>query len=128
MECFSGAHFELFDEFISPDFEFQYPNVPAGVEGLKAIVKKNNETFQDWQPKVHDLLAADDKVVARWSCTGIHGKSFLQETPTGKKVELKGISIFVLKDGKVCKDWAESDNLGFLTQLGALPQTDFAPR
>jgi predicted ester cyclase len=127
MECFSGAHFELLDDLLSPDFEFEYPNVPPGIEGLKAIVKKNNETFENWQPKVHELLAEDDKVVARWSCTGIHTKSFLGEAPTGKEVKLKGIAIYTLKDGKVCNDWVESDNLGFLTQLGALPTTDFTP-
>lgn len=125
-DCFSGGHLEVIDEIISPDFEFEYPNLPAGVEGLKAIVKKNNECFEGWHFEMHDVLAVDDKVVVRWSASGIHVRPFLGESPTGKEVELKGISIYMLRDSIICRDWVEPDNLGFITQLGALPPMEFA--
>ena len=126
MDCFSGGNLEVLDEIISPEFEFEYPNLPPGIEGLKAIVKKNNECFNGWQFTMHDVLAVDDKVVVRWSASGIHVKSFLGESPTKKKVQLKGIAIYLLKNGMILKDWVEPDNLGFLTQLGVLAPIDFA--
>jgi len=124
MDCFSGGHIEVLDEILSPDFEFEYPNLPPGIDGLKAIVKKNNESFKGWQFSMHDVLAVDDKVVVRWSASGIHVKSFLGESPTNKEVRLKGIAIYLLRDGRILKDWVEPDNLGFLTQLGILGPID----
>ena len=125
LECFSGGHLHVIDEIVSPEFEFHYPNMPSGIEGLKAIVQKNNDSFKDWSFKIYDLLAEGDKVVSRWSATGIHEKSFLGEPPTGNKVKLKGISIYQIQDGKIIKDWVEPDNLDFLTQLGILEFVDF---
>ena len=128
LECFSGGHLHVIDEIVSPEFEFHYPNMPSGLEGLKAIVRKNNDTFTDWSFKIHQLLAEGDRVVAQWSATGIHAKSFLGEPPTQKKVKLKGISIYQIKDDKIYKDWVEPDNLDFLTQLGMLEFVDFTKK
>ena len=128
LECFSGGHLHVIDEIVSPEFEFHYPNMPSGIEGLKAIVRKNNDTFKDWSFKIHQLLAEGDRVVAQWSATGIHAKSFLGEPPTQKKVKLKGISIYQIKDCKIYKDWVEPDNLDFLTQLGILDFVDFTKK
>ena len=128
LECFSGGHLHVIDEIVSPEFEFFYPNTPPVIEGLKAICRKNNNTFTGWSFELHQLLAEDDRVVAQWSATGIHAKSFLGETPTQNKVKLKGISIYQIKDGKIYKDWVEPDNLGFLTQLGVLESVDFAEK
>ncbi len=125
LDCFSGGHLEVLDEIISPDFEFEYPNLPEGIEGLKAIIKKNNDCFEGWHFTMHDVLAVDDKVVVRWTASGTHVKSFLGEPPTEKEVELKGISIYMLKNGVIRKDWVEPDHLGFLTQLGVLSPMDF---
>ena len=125
MDCFSGGRLEILAEVVSPDFEFEYPNLPGGMEGLRAIIKKHNDCFKGWHFTIHDMLAADDKVVLRWSASGTHVKSFLGESPTGKDVQLKGISIYQLKDGMIFKDWVEPDNLGFMTQLGLLAPVDF---
>lgn len=125
LECFSGGHLHVIDEIVSPEFEFHYPNMPSGLEGLKAIVRKNNDTFTNWSFKIHQSLAEGDRVVVRWSATGDHDKSFLGEPPTNKTVTLKGISIYQIKDGKIYKDWVEPDNLDFLSQLGVLEFINF---
>lgn len=125
LECFSGGHLHVIDEIVSPEFEFHYPNMPSGLEGLKAIVKKNNDTFTNWSFKIHQSLAEGDHVAVRWSATGGHDKSFLGEPPTNKTVQLKGISIYQIKDGKIYKDWVEPDNLDFLSQLGVLEFINF---
>ena len=47
------------------------------------------------------------------------------EPSTGKEVHLKGISIYVIKNGKIAKDWVEANYMDFLTQLGVLSPFDF---
>lgn len=125
MECFSGGHLDVLDEVISEDFEFEYPNPPSGMEGLRAIVRKNNTCFEGWQFEVHDIFASSEKVSLRWSASGTHVKSFLGEPVTGKMIYLRGISIYWLRDGKIFKDWVEPDNLGFMTELGLVAPVDF---
>ena len=119
-EALSGANVDVIDEMVSPEFEFSYPNAPAGREGLKAICSKNHDTFEGWSLEIHQLLAEGDRVVAQWSATGVHAKSLMGETPTQERVKLKGTSIYQVRDGKICRDWVEADNLDFLTQLGLM--------
>ena len=119
-EGFSGGDLKVVEEIFSPDIELVDPNLPPGIEGIKAIVRKNNETFEDWAFELHDVLAVDDKVVVRWTGSGIHTKSFMQETPTNKRVSLNGLSIYQIRDGRIITDWVIPDNLQFLMQLGVI--------
>jgi len=41
--------------------------------------------------------------------------------PNNKVVEITGISIHRVIDGKLVEHWANADLLGFMQQLGALP-------
>jgi predicted ester cyclase len=42
--------------------------------------------------------------------------------PTGRQVELKGITISRIEGGKIVEDWDSYDNLSFLQQLGLVPE------
>ena len=121
MEGFSGGDLKVIEEVMSPDIELHDPNLPPGIEGVKAIVRKNNEAFDDWTFTMDDVIAVKDKVVIRWAATGIHAGSFKGETPTGKEVRLHGIAIYRLQDGVIVEDWVVPDNLQFLMQLGVIP-------
>lgn len=120
LEGFSGGNLDVIDEVISPDFDLQDPNLPPGIEGLKAIVKKNNDAFENWHFTLHDVIAADDKVVVRWTGSGIHANSFMGETPTAKEIQLNGIGIYQVLDDKIVTDWVVPDNINFLEQLGIM--------
>jgi len=120
LEGFSGGDLSVIDEVMSPDIDLHDPNLPPGIEGVKAIVRKNNAAFDGWSFTIHDMLAVDDKVAVRWTGTGIHANSFMGEEPTGKEVHLNGLSIYQIADGKIITDWVVPDNLQFLTQLGVL--------
>jgi predicted ester cyclase len=46
---------------------------------------------------------------------------FLGVQPTGKPVEWTEIHFFRIVDGRIAEHWANFDQLGILTQLGAIP-------
>ena len=119
-EGFSGGNIAVVEEIFSPDIKLVDPNLPPGIEGIKAIVRKNNATFEGWSFVIHDLMAIEDKVIARWTGSGKHIRSFMDEPPTNKRVELNGISIYQIANGRIVTDWVIPDNLQFLTQLGIL--------
>ena len=117
---FSGGDLVIVEEVFHKDINFVDPMFPNGLDGLKALVKKNNEAMSEWQFTIEDMLCDGDKAAVRWSATGIHTGSFMGESPTGNRVNHKGTGIYEIINNKVVSDWLISDNLGFVTQIGVL--------
>lgn len=51
--------------------------------------------------ELDDLIAHDDKVVARFTNSGTNTGAFLNHPPTGKHAEWLGIGIYTLRDGRI---------------------------
>jgi predicted ester cyclase len=68
---------------------------------------------------VEDMVAEGDKVAVRWTWSGKHTGDYMGMAPTGKPVTMTGVSIIRVVGGRITEEWDESDNLGFMTQLGA---------
>lgn len=117
---FSGGDLAVVEKVFHQNIHFDDPMFPNGLEGIKALVKKNNEAMSEWQFTINDMVCDGDKAAVRWSATGLHTGSFMGESPSGNRVNFKGIGIYEIKDNKVVSDWLMSDNLGFLTQIGVL--------
>ena len=68
-----------------------------------------------------------DKVVTRLRGRATFTGEILGIPPNGKVVEITGISIHRIADGKLVEHWANADLLSFMQQLGALPAPEQAP-
>ena len=79
------------------------------------------EAFSDIQFTLEDLLAAEDKVVARFMAHGTQTGAFQSISATGRAATVSGIAIYRLAGGKVVEQWLEYDQLSLLQQLGVLP-------
>ena len=66
---------------------------------------------------MEDLLADEDKVIARWTFTGTHKGQFFNIRPSGKKVTYPIIAIYRIVDGKIAEDWHIFHTLGLWQQL-----------
>jgi predicted ester cyclase len=71
--------------------------------------------------EIHDQIAQCDLVVNRVTWRGIHSGVMAGVPATGRSVELKGLNMFCISDGRVVEQWAELDMLGLLQQIGAIP-------
>jgi len=79
------------------------------------------EAFPDIQFTLQDLLAAEDKVVSRFTVRGIQTGAFQGIPATGRAAAVSGIAIYRLVGGKVVEQWLEYDQLGLMQQLGVIP-------
>ena len=79
--------------------------------------------FPDLNATVEDVIAEGDKVVTRVTFRGTH-QGEIEEfgPPTGRQVEIKGISISRIEGGKIVEDWDSYDDLGVMRQLGLVPE------
>ena len=70
---------------------------------------------------IHDQIAQDDLVVNRITWHGVHSGTLAGVPATSQSIELRGINMFRIKNGRVVEQWAQLDMLGLLQQIGAIP-------
>ena len=80
-----------------------------GHEGARQSVALYLALFPDLRFEVDDQVSDQDKVASRWTLRGTH---------KGREVELRGIVISRFEDGRIIEDWAASDTMELVRQLG----------
>lgn len=122
---FTKGDLSAVDRYLTDDFVAHDPPM-AGMSGDGAGFREAATTIRaalpDWHSDVHLLVAEGDYVVEQFTASGTHRGEFMGAAPTGRTVTLPGINIFRLRGGKIVERWGTLDTLGFLTQLGVIPQ------
>ena len=117
--CFNAGDLGLLGELVSPDYVG--PQGSRGPAGFKEIVVGLRTAFPDIHYTIEDIVAEDDKVAVRWTWSGTHQAAFRAYGPTGKAISNTGAGMFRLTAGTIVAAALETDRLGFLQQVGAVP-------
>ena len=123
-EVWNLGKLDVVDEVLAKDYVGHIPSMPEGVhgtEGFKQLITVYRTAFPDVHLTVEDLIAEGDRVVARWVTRGTHTGDMMGIPPTGSQIEIMGISIFHVIDGKVKEEWEGFDSLNLMQQLGVIP-------
>jgi predicted ester cyclase len=122
-EIWSQGSLTAMDELFAPGFVSHYPGDPTpNRESYKQWVAMNFAAFADVKCTIEDIVAEGDKVVVRWTWRMTHSKGeYMGIAPTGKQVTMTGMCILRIVGGKIVEEWGNSDDLGFMQQLGAIP-------
>lgn len=94
---------KLADEIFSE--RFSNNGVIVGPAGPKSNIRRRLAAFPDLSSVPEQLLSVDDKVVLRLRWTGTHDGPYLGVQPTGKRVEVRGITIWRFDEEMVVEDW-----------------------
>jgi len=94
-----------------------------GLEEAKQFYSMYLSAFPDLNATVEDVIAEDDKVVTRYTIRGTH-QGEIEEfgPPTGRQVEIKGITIHRIEEGEIVEEWERYDNLSVMQQLGLVSE------
>jgi steroid delta-isomerase-like uncharacterized protein len=90
---------DALDELFTQDYTVNGTRI--GVAGVKQVVQFLHTALSDISAELHEIVAEDDKVVIRWTIRGRHAGHFMGTPPTGKELEIKGINIYRVVDGKI---------------------------
>ena len=115
---------DILEEVYAPDLVWHEPDQEVrGYEEVRNFVSMYKTAFPDLHVTVEDAIVQGDKVVTRYTVRGTH-QGEIEEfgPPTGRQVELEGITIHRIEDGKIVEEWERYDNLGILQQLGLVPE------
>ena len=124
-EVWNKGNVAVADELFAPTYTHHNsstPDVGRGPESEKKRATLYRNAFSDMRLTIEDLVADGETVVARWSCRGTHKGELNGIAPTGKQVNMTGISIARFTNGKMTEGFVNWDALGLMQQLGVVPE------
>ena len=129
-ELFNTGDLAVADENPSQDSLIHDPtlgDLPRGPEGDKHVVNLYRSAFPDANITVEDQVAEGDEVVTRWTGRGTQQGELMGVAASGNRVEVSGITIIRVFEGKIAETWTNFDALGLMRQIGAIPEPGQQP-
>ena len=121
---FTQGRLDAMDEVMSDDFVSHDPQVPTEARGPAAareVISTYRGAFPDVRMVIEDVVEQRDRVAIRWTATGTHEGELNGLHPTGRHVEVTGMTIQRIAGGRVVEAWSNWDTLGLMQQIGAAP-------
>lgn len=79
----------------------------------------------DLETTVTRVVAGEREAAVEWRMTGhFTGAPFQGLDPTGKRIELRGLALFQVEDGRIAASTAYYDGMAFARQVGLMPAQD----
>jgi predicted ester cyclase len=101
------------DSLVAPDVVFRNPPaVVKGIDDFRKLVATLRAAFPDLHFTREDELAEGSKVAIRWVMRGTQGT---------RKMDVSGMDIFLIENGKIRQIWVSMDSLAQAQQLGTVP-------
>ena len=96
---------------------------PTGRAGMAAFFAELFDAFPDWRFEVVETVAEGDGVAVRWRARATFAGpgSFMGFEPNGARVDIEGVDLVRVRDGRVSVIDAYMNGAELARQLGALP-------
>jgi steroid delta-isomerase-like uncharacterized protein len=114
-----------FDEaLLAPDYRVHaQSHEERTLAEQQAAVERYRESSPDLQKEPEDVVATEEKVVVRYTMTGTHEGEFEGIPPSHNEIEIAGVAIFRVEDGRIAESWYLGDLLTAVEQMDALPES-----
>jgi steroid delta-isomerase-like uncharacterized protein len=88
-----------------------------GPDQFQAVRAELLKALPDMKIQVEEVLASGENVVVRWVFHGTHSGHGLECAPTGRKVDVGGMTWLKIRDGRIYEGWDRWNQNAFLRQL-----------
>ena len=121
-EIFNQGKFQLADEIYDPNFQNHGLHRSVDLKTDQDAVHAEKKAFPDLRMSVQQIVAEGDKVAVLWTFQGTHTGSGYEGLPaTGTKVDLRGMTIWRIVDGRIVEEWSSFSETGaYLAMLSHL--------
>jgi steroid delta-isomerase-like uncharacterized protein len=120
LEAWNTGNVELLDKAATNDFELRMTprfKPVKGLDSLKFEIKYWRTAYPDFHINIDEIIYALDAVTVRWTITGTNSGPGSMP-PTGRTIDVPGLSLLHIKDRKITDEWIASNNMLWLEQLG----------
>lgn len=111
LEAYSTGNVEVVEEIYAPNAVRHSNKDWVGTEAIKKGILGTRSEWPDLKIDLIEAVYAPDKVAFRWRAKALDSR-------TQKPLEVEGVSIFTIAEGKVVEDWRLSDFLSGYQRLG----------
>ena len=102
-EILNKGDLDAFDAIVAPDVVFRNPPaVVRGIDAFRKVVASLRAAFPDLHFTLEDEFGEANKVATRWVMRGTQG---------ARKMDVSGMDIFLIADGKIKEIWVNMDSL-----------------
>ena len=116
-------------EQVLPCYSEEYEGVDIGEakiqhgrEAVREMLLRYWKAFPDLRFTVRSTVAEGNRIAISWLAEGTQQGPIMNIPPTGRKVEIRGVSIIDVKDGLVVHGEYIWDLAGMLRHMGLLPE------
>jgi steroid delta-isomerase-like uncharacterized protein len=123
-EIINKGKLELFNDsnFTKDVVMHASPSDIVGIDSARAYYANYITGFKDVIFTIKDVFGQGDKLVKHWNFKGTHSGVFFGIPATGKKVDIDGVTLVRMSNGKIAEERDFFDNLEFSQQLGLIPR------
>ena len=125
-EVWTGRNLDLLDELMADDHVNHDPADPEDVRGRDAFRERviaYQTAMSDLRVSFDEIFGSGDFVAARWNAAGTNDGELAGMPATGRRIVITGLTIERYDgDGRLAESWDQWDNLGFMQQLGLIPE------
>jgi predicted ester cyclase len=104
-----------------PACKFSVPGMPDTLEGMRQMLPAFRQAFSDIAIRIGETVSQGDMIGYRMSFSGTHSGEFMGIPPTGNQIEMSETHIERIRDGKIVLHSGDTDMLGLMQQVGAIP-------
>jgi len=131
LQLWNTGNADIANQLYTENAERGDPNGSDPARGPQAISKyvaQVRTAFPDFKFEIKQTIVDADDIASHWTCTGTHKGDFLGIPPTGKRVEINGVALAHVQEGKIVREHVYFDRLDMLQQLGVAPAAQTAAR
>ena len=111
-EGLNRGNLDIIDQLFSSAFvDHSTPDQPPGPKGVKEYFRAIRSGFPDIQVILEDLIAEEDRVVARTTWRGTHLGTYAGVPASGRAVVRTLIQIFHIANNLIVEEWNEGAGL-----------------
>jgi steroid delta-isomerase-like uncharacterized protein len=107
-------------EYIGEDIGQASPQ--RGGEALRNMLETYWRAFPDLKFRIISSLREGSRIAIMWLGEGTHQGTFMNIPPTGRRLEVRGVSILDVEDGLIRRGQYVWDLAGMLRHMGLLPE------
>ena len=116
-EIFNQGKFQVANEIYAPDFVNHGLHRDADLREDQAAAQWEKTACPDLTMSVNLMVAENDLVTAVWTARGTNTGHADGLPATGAKIELRGITVWRIADGKIREEWTAFDQLRVVRQI-----------
>jgi len=119
-EIFNQGKFQAAYEIYAPNFQNHGLHETVDLKIDQDAVHAEKKAFPDLRMSVQQMVAEGDKVAVLWTFQGTHtGWGYEGLPPTGTNVEVRGMTIWRIVDGRIVEEWSSWSETGAYIRMFA---------